>query len=114
MASVTATAVATRVMVFFSEDDTVARRGLHQVLLERALRGGLAGATIWRGIEGFGASGGIRTARFPDAAAGLPLVLELIDTPGRIEAFLPVLQELAPGATVTREQVEIIRFGSHP
>jgi PII-like signaling protein len=108
-----ATGVATRVMVFFSEDDKIGHRGLHLVLLERARDEGLAGATVWRGIEGFGASGAIRTSRFPDAATGLPLVLELIDTPERVEAFLPVLHELAPGALITREQVEITRFDAH-
>ena len=108
------TEVATRVMVFLSEDDRVAHHGLHEALLNRAREDGLAGATVWRGIEGFGASGRFRTARFPDAATGLPLALELIDAPERIEAFLPVVRELAPGCFVTREQVQMTRFGRSP
>lgn len=104
------TEVATRVMVFFSEDDRVAHHGLHRALLERAREDGIAGATVWRGIEGFGSGGHVRTARFPDAATGLPLVLELIDTAEQIEAFLSVVAELAPGSLVTREQVEMTRF----
>jgi uncharacterized protein len=105
------TEVATRVMVFFSEDDRVAHHGLHEILLNRAREDGMAGATVWRGIEGFGASGHFRTARFPDAATGLPLALELIDAPERIEAFLPVVRQLAPGSFVTREEVHMTRFG---
>lgn len=106
--------VATRVMVFLSEDDRVAHHRLHEALLDRAREDGLAGATLWRGIEGFGASGRLRTARFPDAATGLPLALELIDAPERIEAFLSVVRELAPGCLVTREQVQMTRFGGSP
>ena len=71
----------------------------------------MAGATVWRGIEGFGASGYFRTARFPDAAPGLPLALELIDLPERIDAFLAVVRDLAPGSFVTREEVQMTRFG---
>ena len=108
------TEVATRVMVFLSEDDRVAHHGLHEALLNRAREDGMAGATVWRGIEGFGASGRFRTARFPDAATGLPLALELIDAPERIEAFLQVVRELAPGCFVTREQVQMTRFGGSP
>jgi uncharacterized protein len=105
------TEVATRVMVFLSEDDRIAHHGLHEALLNRAREDGMAGATVWRGIEGFGASGHLRTARFPDAATGLPLALELIDVPERIEAFLSVVHELAPGSFVTREEIQMTRFG---
>jgi PII-like signaling protein len=102
--------VATRIVVFLSEDDRSGHHGLHEVLLDRAREDGLAGATIWRGIEGFGAAGRMRTGRFPDAMIGLPITVELIDSAERIEAFLPVVKELAPGSFVTREQVEVTRF----
>lgn len=103
--------VATRIMIFLSEDDRVGHHGLHEALLDRAREDGMAGATVWRGIEGFGASGHIRTDRFPDTNTGLPLALEVIDRPERIEAFLPVVSKLAPGSFVTREQVTMTRFG---
>ena len=98
-----------RVMVFLSEDDRAGHRGLDQVLLERARQCGLSGATIWRGIEGFGSSGRVRTNRFPDMARGLPVVLEAIDLPDRIESFLAIVSEVAPNALVTREQVQMNR-----
>lgn len=104
--------VATRIVVFLSEDDRSGRHGLHEALLERAREDGLAGATIWRGIEGFGSSGRIRTARFPDAMIGLPVTVELVDSPERIEEFLPVVKELAPRSFVTREEVTVTRFDS--
>lgn len=103
--------VGIRLMVFLSEDDRLGHHGLHEVLLNRAREDGIAGATVWRGIEGFGASGHLRTARFPDANLGLPLALEVIDLPERIEAFLPTILELAPHSFVTKEQILVRRFG---
>jgi uncharacterized protein len=103
-------AVATRIMIFLSEDDRVGHHGLHEAILDRAREDGMAGATVWRGIEGFGVSGHIRTARFPDAGIGLPLTIEVIDLPERIEAFLPVIKKMAPGSLVTKEQVHMSRF----
>lgn len=104
------TDVATRIVVFLSEDDRYGRLGLHDAIMSRAREDGMAGATVWRGLEGFGAGGHVRTSRFPDAATGLPLVVEVIDAPERIEAFLEVVRELAPKSLVTREQVEVTRF----
>jgi uncharacterized protein len=104
--------IATRVVIFLSEDDRSGHHGLHEELLNRAREDGLAGATVWRGIEGFGASGRIRTSRFPDAMIGLPVTVEVIDSPERIEAFLPVVKQLAPGSFVTREEVRVTRFGA--
>lgn len=102
--------VATRIVIFLSEDDRSGHHGLHEALLNRAREDGLAGATVWRGIEGFGGSGRMRTDRFPDAVIGLPMTVELVDSPERIEAFLPVVKELAPGSLVTREEVKVTRF----
>lgn len=105
----TAGLLATRLMVFLSEDDRVGHHSAADTLLHRAQEAGLAGATIWRGIEGFGASGHLRAARLPDLARGLPLVIEVIDDEQTIEAFLPVVRELAEGALVTMESVHISR-----
>jgi PII-like signaling protein len=100
---------ATRLMVFSTEDDWVGHRCAADLLLERARECGLAGATVWRGIEGFGSSGHLRSDRFPDLARGLPLVVEVIDDEARIEVFLRVVTELAPGCLVTAETVEVLR-----
>jgi PII-like signaling protein len=99
----------TRLTVYLTEDDRAGRRSLYEVLLERAREDGMAGASIWRGIEGFGASGRLRTSRFPDAASGLPIAVEVIDVPERVEAFLAAVHHLAPGSLVTREAVRIRR-----
>jgi PII-like signaling protein len=106
-----ASEIATRIMIFLSEDDRLGHHGLHQAIIDRARDDGMAGATVWRGIEGFGASGHVRTMRFPDATTGLPLAVEMFDSPDRIEAFLPVVRELAPGSLVTREEIRMTRYG---
>lgn len=106
--------VATRIMIFLSEDDRRGRDSLHELLVQRAREEGMAGATVWRALEGFGASRRVRTARFPDAAMGLPIAVELVDEAERIEEFLEVVRELAPGSFVTREQVAFTRLGARP
>ncbi|HEY1763021.1 MAG TPA: DUF190 domain-containing protein [Acidimicrobiales bacterium] len=103
---------AVRIMVFLSEDDRHHHHGLHEMLLNRALELGIVGASVWRGIEGFGPSGRVRTARFPDANTGLPLVLEVIDTEDHVDEFLRTVSELAPGSLVTKESVRLSRTPS--
>lgn len=103
---------ATRLLIFLSEDDRVGHRGVAELLLERAHERGIAGATVWRAIEGFGANGHLRAARLPDLARGLPLVVEVIDAEEAVEAFLPIVRELATGALVTSEAVTITPAGA--
>ncbi len=102
---------ATRLVVFLTEDDRAGHRSSAEVLLERAREAGLAGATILQGVEGFGRGGRLRAARLPDLARGLPLLLEIVDDDSRVQAFVPVVREVAPGALVTLEPVEIDRPG---
>ena len=99
---------AARVVVYLTEDDRVGRRRAEEVLVERARTAGLSGATVWRGVEGFGRSGKIRTARFADAGFGLPLALEVVDRAEKNEVFLAMVSELVPGALVTREEVRVV------
>lgn len=96
---------ATRLTVFLTEDDHTGRRAAWKELLERARDDGMAGATVWRGIEGFGRRGYLRSARAIDAAQGLPLVVEVIDEPERVDAFLAVVAHVAPDALVVRQRV---------
>jgi len=100
---------ATRLLVFLTDEDRSGHRGLHKVLSERAREDGIAGGILWRGIEGFGRSGIVRSNRFPDSTLELPLVLEFVDSEEKIASFLPVLAELAPASLVTRETVQMSR-----
>jgi len=95
--------------IFLTEDDRYGHRALSDVILDRAREDALSGATVWRGVEGFGSSGRLRSDRFPDAGQGMPVVVEVVDTGDRIEGFLPVVVELAPGSLVVVEPVQVTR-----
>lgn len=100
-----------RVTVFVGEYDRLGRRSLVDAIVERARQEGLAGATVLRGIEGFGASASLHTTRLLSASDGLPMVIEIVDTAEHVEAFLPVLDDLIAEGLVTVEDVEISRLG---
>ena len=98
---------ASRLLVYLTEDDRSDGRSTADVVLEQARRLGLAGATVWRGVEGFGASGHLRSDRFPDLARGMPLVVEVIDSPERIRQLAGIVDSLAPGVLMTTEAVQV-------
>jgi PII-like signaling protein len=87
---------------------------LYVAIVREAKAAGLAGATAWRGLMGFGPSTRIRTAKILDLSADLPVVVEITDEEARIAAFLPELDRLfadsKSGGLVTLENVQIIRY----
>ena len=99
---------ATRLMIFMADDDRVNGQPLHEHLLARARQLPLAGATMWRGIEGYGRSRLLRTNRLSDANTGLPMVMEAIDAPDRITAFLRDIDAVVGDALITLESVVIV------
>jgi hypothetical protein len=101
--------------IFIGESDTWHGKPLYQAIVQRVREEGLAGATVLRGIEGFGASSRIHTARILRLSEDLPLVIEIVDTDQRIDAILPVLDEMLGEGLVTVETVEVITYrGSAP
>ncbi len=100
--------------IFLGEADKVHHSALYDVIVREARRLGLAGATVWRGIEGFGPTSHIRTARILDISTDLPVIIEIADSEEKINSFLPVLHELfesaACGGLVTVEKVEVVRY----
>lgn len=99
---------AARLTVYLGEGDQFHHRPLYTELVHRAHRAGLAGASVFRGIEGFGAGSMIHTSRLLDLAEDLPVAVVIIDTEDRIRAVLPELREIAPDALITLEQVEAL------
>jgi len=71
---------------------------------------GLAGATVLRGIEGFGASSVVHTARILRLSEDLPIVIELVDTAAKVDQFLEVADEMVQEGLVTVERVEIRKY----
>lgn len=98
------------VRVFIGENDTWHGRPLYQAIVQRVREEGLAGATVVRGIEGFGASSHLHTARILRLSEDLPLVIEIVDTEEHVERILPILDEMVGDGLVTLERVRVISY----
>lgn len=100
--------------IFLGEADKVKHTALYEVIVREARRMGLAGATVWRGIMGFGPTSRIRTARILDLSTDLPIIVEIADEEEKIDRFLPVLHDLfetaRSGGLVTVENVHVIKY----
>ena len=101
--------------IFLGESDKLEHKPLYEVIVRAARKAGLAGATVLRGVEGYGAqSRVIHTAKILRLSEDLPIVVELVDTEENIRSFLPVVDELFEhagcGGMVTIEKAEVIRY----
>lgn len=96
--------------VFIGESDRHQGRPLYEVIVEEARRRGLAGATVLRATLGFGASSRIHTAKILRLSEDLPMVVEIVDTPEKIAAFLPDLDGMIKEGLVTLEKVRVIVY----
>ncbi|MFE6281005.1 DUF190 domain-containing protein [Streptomyces sp. NPDC057877] len=105
---------ALRVTVLVGENDTWHRRPLYSEIVHRAQRAGLAGASVFRGIEGFGASSLIHTSRLLSLSEDLPVAVVIVDTEERVRDFLPQLDELVTAGLVILDDCEVILPQSRP
>ncbi len=96
--------------IFVGEADKYHGRPLYEVIVEEARRRQLAGATVLRGTLGYGATSHIHTAKVLRLSEDLPMVIEIVDTPERIEAFLPDLDQMIGDGLVTLEKVQVITY----
>jgi PII-like signaling protein len=96
--------------IFIGESDTWHGKPLYQAIVERVREAGLAGATVVRGIEGFGAHSHLHTTRILRLSEDLPVVIELVDTAERIDAVMPVLDEMVAEGLVTTEPVHVVTY----
>jgi PII-like signaling protein len=83
---------------------------LHRVILDMLRAEGLAGATVLKGVAGYGHDSAIHTLAIEVAAQGLPIVVEVVDTPERVDAVLQKLDGLMAGGVVTVERAQVIRY----
>lgn len=105
---------ARRLTVFIGESDHFQHHSLTSEIVERARKAGLAGCSVFRGIEGFGGTGHLHTARLLSLSEDLPVAVVIVDAPDRIEAFLPELDELVTGGLVILDDVEVIQYVADP
>jgi PII-like signaling protein len=96
--------------IFIGESDRHDGKPLHEAIVLLARERGLAGATVLRGLEGFGASSRIHTTKILRLSQDLPLVIEIVDRAERIEALLPELDAMVHEGLITLEKVHIIKY----
>ncbi|MCB2188988.1 MAG: DUF190 domain-containing protein [Deltaproteobacteria bacterium] len=96
--------------IFLGESDKHQGRLLYEVIVEEARRAGLAGATAFRGSLGFGAHSHVHTDRILRLSEDLPMLVEIVDTQEKIDAFLPRLDELMVEGLITMEKVQVIAY----
>jgi PII-like signaling protein len=101
---------ATRLTIFVGEGDTIHHKPLYSEIVHRAHTAGLAGASVLRGIEGYGASSRIHTTRLLSLSEDLPIAIVIVDTEEKVRDFLPQLDELVSEGLVIVDPVEVIRY----
>ncbi len=97
--------------IFVGEQEKVGHQPLYEAVVMKAREMHMAGATVLRGLLGFGHSSRIHTAKILRLSDDLPMVIEIVDTQEKIDAFLPVLDGLIGSGLVTLEKVQVLRYG---
>ncbi|MBI4271928.1 MAG: DUF190 domain-containing protein [Candidatus Rokubacteria bacterium] len=96
--------------IFIGESDQWEHRPLHATLIELFRRSGLAGATVLKGVAGFGAESVVHTASLLRLSADLPLVIEVVDSQERLDKVLPQIDLMMSGRLITMEKVRVIKY----
>jgi uncharacterized protein len=100
--------------IFLGEDDRHRHLPLYEAIVLKAREKHLAGATVLRGPLGFGKSSHLHTANVLRLSSDLPIVIEIVDTPEKVSAFLPELEGMMKGGLVTLERAQVIRYQHAP
>ena len=99
-----------RLTIYIGESDRHGHTPLATEIVQRAQTAGLAGASAFRGVEGYGASNHIHTTRILSLSDDLPMAIVIVDRPAAIAAFLPHLDELISEGLVVIEEVEVVKY----
>ena len=105
---------ATRLTILIGESDQAHHHPLYTEIVHRAHQAGLAGASVFRGVEGFGKSNQLHTTRLLSLSEDLPVAVVIVDTDERIREFLPQIDELVSQGLVLLDQVEVVKYASRP
>jgi PII-like signaling protein len=105
---------AKRLTIVIGESDRHHHHPLASEIVDRARKAGLAGCSVFRGLEGFGATGHLHTARLLSLSEDLPVAIVIVDAAERIEAFLPQIDELITGGLAIVDEVDVVRYVADP
>jgi PII-like signaling protein len=105
---------AQRLRIYLGESDRHNNQPLFESIVLKAREAHLAGATVLRGPMGFGHSSHLHTAKILRLSSDLPVVIEIIDSPEKIQAFLPTLQPMLQGGLVTTDTVQVLHYHGSP
>ena len=98
--------------IFIGESDRHGQHPLYEAIVLKARETGLAGATVVRGVMGFGKNSVIHTAKILRLSEDLPMIIEIVDSPEKVEAFLPALDEMITDGLVTLERIKVLHYKS--
>jgi len=99
--------------IYIGETDRWHGQPLYMAILLKAREMGLAGGTVFRGIAGYGANSVIHTANILRLSEDLPVVIEIVDTDEKIQAFLPVLDEMVKEGLIVMRKVEVVKYAGN-
>ena len=96
--------------IFIGESDRYGHHPLYEAIVLKARETGLAGATVLRGVMGFGKHSILHTAKILRLSEDLPMVIEIVDSAEKVEEFLPVLNEMIKDGLVTLEPIRVLHY----
>src|ERR1700748_2684297 len=105
---------AVQLRIFMGESDRHEHKPLFEAIVLKAREAGLAGATVLRGPMGYGKSSRLHTAKILRLSMDLPIVIEIVDSEEKIQAFLPSLDSMMGGGLVTLEKVRVLHYRGQP
>ena len=94
----------------FGEGERYQGKPLYEAIVQEARQRGLAGATVIKGFMGYGAHSRIHTAKLLELSQDLPIIVEIVDAPERIEAFMPALESMVGDGLITLERAEVLLY----
>jgi uncharacterized protein len=100
--------------IFIGESDRWEGKPLYEAIILKAREMGLAGATMLRGLMGFGAASRIHTAKILRLSQDMPIVIEIVDSADKIDSLLPIVDEMVQEGMVTVEKVRVIQYRHKP
>lgn len=106
--------IARRLRIYIGESDHWQGKSLYHAIVLKAKELDLAGATVFRGLMGYGANSRIHTAKIVDLSSDLPILIEIVDSEEYIAKLMPFLDVMVQEGMVTIDDIEIIKYGHNP